>query len=113
MNYVLRIVQASGCTQKHQAAKVLPPPSLTVDECFARAQAFECLNVTYTSAVFPSYVYSQKEFISRKPVQGLKLNFHSISGLETEMLVTICAIRNCCMLAPCLCYFWLPLSLFL
>ena len=41
----------------------------------------------------------------RKPIQGLNLNFRSISGLETEMPVTVCAMRNSCMLAPCLCYF--------
>ena len=47
-------------------------------------------------------------FWIKDALQGLNLIFCFISELETEMPVTICAIRNNCMKAPCLCYFCLP-----
>jgi hypothetical protein len=62
---------------------------LTVDGCSAQAKGLNVLTALTHSCCFTYVGYLEpKEFISRKPVQGLNLNRRSISGLEPEMPVT-------------------------
>ena len=104
MNYILRSAQASGFSQ---TLSCKTPTNLTVDGCSAQTEASECLNGTRTLLLFSLVMlFTAKRNLSQgNPIQGLSLNHQSISGLEPERPVTVCAmIRNSCMLAPCLSY---------
>jgi hypothetical protein len=88
MNYVLINVKVLGFTPN---TSCITPTNLTVDGCSALAQTFECLNSTHTLLMFSLVMLftAKKEFISRKPIQGLNLNLRSISGLEPKRPVAI------------------------
>ena len=88
MNYVLRRVKVSRYIQKHQAAKLLPNWQLMdVLSCLKLSNAFTAF--THSYCILYLGHLQQKEFTSRKLVQGSNLNCRSVSRLETERLVTL------------------------
>ena len=76
-----------GFTEEHCAAKLHPIWQLM--DVLPRLKLLNSWTVLTCSCCFPHLGHLQpKEFISRKPVQGLNLNRRSISGLEPERPLT-------------------------